>query len=103
MNTRDRHYNITFSKHGPTRKNRRNWAASEDEQLSSLHATGMTFKRMGELLNRTPSSCNARARMMGLTRDGKRIPPPVIIANAPPTLPYIPGIIVTGRYQMVAP
>lgn len=97
------HYNITPREVPVPRGQRRNWSAQEDEQLRLLHATGLTFKRLGELLNRTPSSCNARAHMMNLTRDGKRIAPSVIIENAPPTLPYVPGIIVTGNYRMVAP
>lgn len=84
------------------------WAEKDDAMLQEHFARGLTYKRIGELMGRSPSGCQQRAFNLGLKRGARNQHMPIKFApqnleGELPTVAYVPGIIVTGRYQMAAP
>lgn len=81
----------------------RPFTPEEDARLIEMFEAGIAFNKIGEAIGRYGQVCGARAAMLGLKKRGRPPRPPQIVYSSIPTLPYVPGIIVTGRYQMVAP
>jgi hypothetical protein len=95
------------------REKRYKWTPSEDEILRVSYRRALPLKEIAQRLGRTWKTCGTRAKRLGLshpngTRNSNKVFARWTIADPLhnpelPHLPYVPGIIVTGRYLMVNP
>ena len=91
------------------------WLPWTDDQLTVLkrgYDDGTPLKVIAKSIGYSPEACSMKARRMGLshpTKTGLRQKSKWDVTyswrnqhftSELPTLPYVPGIIVTGRYQM---
>lgn len=89
------------------RRPRRFWTRAEDETLRKGIEDKRPLSEIGKLIGRNGNSCNVRALTLGLKQQKKKREPaaaPLLrnqyFTSVLPTLPHVPGIIVTGRYTM---
>lgn len=85
------------------------FSEAEDEIIRAGYASGDTLQRISSRIGRSLPSVGSRAQLLGIrhpagTRNGAARLKPELLAfyesPAFPTLPFVPHIIVTGKYQM---
>jgi len=92
------------------------WLPWTDDQLTVLkrgYDDGTPLKVIAKSIGYSPAACSMKARRMGLSHPTKTVNHRFksqwdvshnwrnqYLTSDLPTLPYVPGIVVTGRYQM---
>jgi DNA-binding CsgD family transcriptional regulator len=74
-----------------------------DRAITTGYLQGTSCREIAAQIKRSIGYVKYQARQMGLKHKSVLRAPAVQYVPSPPTLPYVPGIIVTGRYKMMPP